>query len=512
MNTNFRSAILTTAIGLAVLVSGGLSQSQDAAEPNANVQRLVDSLERRAQANEIQTRALAAYEARDYAAAAELFAEQAVLDPMNFVPHYNLACARSRLDDLDAAWSALLRAIETGFIDARQLARDESLARLREDNRYATLVERWPRLIEAHRASNAANTAKWMGARTQSRTLDSLRVELLSSHDATLTDDAVREIERVAAFVYSIIPQLAEPESDALDSWVVVALPSEDRFLSWSVLTFGPSARATFSQIGGAYDHDQRRLVAKDLGATLRHEFVHVLHWRDMNRRGIESPIWIQEGLASIVEDCDVVGQTLRPVPSWRTNIAKRLERSGNLPSIEQLTALSHERFSTSRPLRQYALARTFFLYLHDRGKLGEWYTQVCRTHDADPSGLVALSSVLGKPLDEIHADYRAWVRELPMVPESGDDLAVTMGLNLESGKGDGPVVVGFKDQSARRETGLRLGDVITSVSDQSTRDLQELIRVLGRAQPGQIVTVTYRRGRLHGRTDVPLRQRDPVP
>jgi C-terminal processing protease CtpA/Prc len=196
-------------------------------------------------------------------------------------------------------------------------------------------------------------------------------------------------------------------------------------------------------------------------------------------------------------------------VPSWRTNIAKRLEKTGNLPRVEELSTLTHERFTANRPLRQYALARTFFLYLHDSSVLKTWYAQYGQAHAEDPLGLESLSRATGKSLDEIHADYRAWVRALPMVAETGEDLTATLGVQLDPGGGDGPRVMGFVEPGVRRSTGLRLGDVITSINGQSTRDLQEFIRVLARSAAGETVQLTYRRGRLHGASEVVLRARE---
>ncbi|GAB4385130.1 MAG: hypothetical protein Kow0022_09880 [Phycisphaerales bacterium] len=478
-------------------------------DPERIAERIASEFERRQRSAQLQAQGVQAFEAGLFEQAQKIFEQQAELDPGNFTVHYNLACVRAMQADADQAWEHLLAAIRTGFVDAYQLQRDPSLASLRHDPRVEALLDHWDRVIQSHREANLESALRWIGARAEHRTLDELRVELLSNADAHAIDEAVSELRLVADFARTLMPGPGAADSPGLDPWVVVALPDQRRFITWSVSTFGPAARQNFSQIGGAYDHDARRLVAMDTGATLRHEFFHVLHWRDMSRRGVVSPIWIQEGLASLVEDCEVRNGRLVPVPSWRTNIAKRLERAGRLPPIEELTALSHERFTTGRPLRQYALARTFFLYLLDRGVLSQWYQRTMHAGDDDPSGLRALSDLLGQSPVEIHEAYRAWVRALPMVAETADDLKVTMGLRLETGTGEGPVVLGFSDPQVRSESALRLRDVITSVNAQRVHDLQDLMRVLGTMQPGQTVTLEYRRGRLRGQTTLTLRPRE---
>jgi hypothetical protein len=55
---------------------------------------------------------------------------------------YNLACARARSGEIDAALAALAGAIDAGFADTRLLAEDADLAPLRADPRFAELVRR----------------------------------------------------------------------------------------------------------------------------------------------------------------------------------------------------------------------------------------------------------------------------------------------------------------------------------------------------------------------------------
>lgn len=500
---NARIAVI---LGL-LLVSPALAQIEDTT-PGSGLERLIEHIKTRNQSLDLQAQGVKAFEAGDLVEAERLFTEQAALDPTNFTAHYNLACMRALAGDTDGSWYHLTDALQNGFIDAFELRRDPSLASMRDDKRVIALLDNFDRMIEAHRTASIGAAGRWLGTGAERRTLDNLRIEVFSNHDEVATDDAVSELELVAGFARTFIPDLDNEADAQLDPWIVVTLPDQQRFMNWSIQTFGPSARESFSQIGGAYDHDARRLVARDLGATLRHEFFHVLLWRDMSHRGVAAPIWIQEGLASLVEDGRTGGGRFVPTASWRTNIAKRLEANAKLPKFEELTSLTHERFSTNRPLRQYALARTFFLFVHDRGALPQWYAQYAANATTDPNGLHALETVLGMNADDIHDAYRAWVRNLPMIAESADDLDVRLGVEVSNGDGDGPVVVGFTDTAARRDTGLRLRDVITGVNSQPTRDLQELIRILGDTRPGQTIAVNFRRGRLHKTTQVTLLDR----
>ena len=244
--------------------------------------------------------------------------------------------------------------------------------------------------------------------------------------------------------------------------------------------------------------------MAQDLGATLRHEFIHVLHWRDMNRLGQAHAPWIQEGLASLVEDYDMQGAHLVPVASWRTNIVKRMNDRHRMPSIEKLASTPMRSFTSTRPLAKYAQARSIMLYLLDQGKLGEFYKVYTEQYSSDSTGILAMEMVLEKEIDEIQTDFSAWIDELETVPETGGDLSATLGIEIETGSGDGVVVKGLPG-NARSRTGLRLGSVITAIDDHPTRDLFELIRILGKYRPGQTVTLHHRRGKIHSTSQVKL-------
>jgi hypothetical protein len=285
----------------------------------------------------------------------------------------------------------------------------------------------------------------------------------------------------------------------------------------WIVAVYGMDAVQGFSGIGGHYDHDQKRLVAMDLGATLRHEFFHVLHWRSATRLGQDHPIWIQEGLCSLVEDyeqgADGKPESMRPVASWRSNIAKRLAAGGKLPSIKSLATMRRDRFNTSVPLSNYAQARTFFLYLFQQSKLKEWYAHYTAHYEDDPTGLKSIEAVLGKAVPQIDREYRAWLKSLPEVAEQNRPGNVGIGADVESGDGDGPVIVALprdatRGESPAKKAGLRVGDVITAIDGQPTRDLNELVRILGTHKPGDEVEVTYRRGKTHAAARVTLEHR----
>ena len=61
-----------------------------------------------------------------------------------------------------------------------------------------------------------------------------------------------------------------------------------------------------------------------------------------MSRIGQGHPLWVQEGLCSLIEDIDVTAEQntksgmeeIAPVASWRTNTAKRMVKTNLLPKL----------------------------------------------------------------------------------------------------------------------------------------------------------------------------------
>jgi tetratricopeptide (TPR) repeat protein len=64
------------------------------------------------------------------------------LAPDNSTAHYNHACSLALLERKDEAFEALERALALGYDDLEHLRSDEDLASLRDDRRFAALLER----------------------------------------------------------------------------------------------------------------------------------------------------------------------------------------------------------------------------------------------------------------------------------------------------------------------------------------------------------------------------------
>lgn len=447
--------------------------------------------------------------------------EQITAEPESWIPRYNLASTYARMDRIADAITTLKDAIDLGFFDKRFLLEDASMAKVREDAGVTGLIAAWPQVLSRQAERALADLQDNLGPGGEVTRDEDQRVIYVNWADPRSFERAHAELRNLEEWtrtqVFAGIANDPAVHDPALDPIVVVALPPRNRFNRWIAARFGDADNISMTQVGGAYEHLHVRLVSMDLGSSLRHEFFHALHWRIAHRLGQRHPVWILEGLASLVEDMDGEGNAITPVTSWRTNTAKRMLKAGTgtgLLPLDKFIALDLQQFNTQRPLAKYAQARAFFLFLHQEGVLSPFLRTYCLDgeigYSADPSGARALEHAAGSPLAKLDERFRAWLRALPEVSEEIQPGQASLGVSVESGNGDGVMVVDVPPRSGtgigtgggERRGGiaaagvgpLRVGDLILALDGQATRDIAELIRVLGRMQPGQRVRVSLRR------------------
>ena len=451
--------------------------------------------------------AVAAFAARDLDTAADKLQQLLGWEPDNFVHYYNLACIRSVQSQPEAAAELLIQAVEHGFTDVTLLRKDPSLANARTSPTLQKMLDNWDQILERRIDTDLERAREQYGSRYWYTKEPDLRIAYACAYDEETLAEVREEVRRLNTWAMANIfggvdEELAGPQ----DAWVLVVLPNQEDFQRWAAENYGPAARNFNQAIGGHYSHDDKQLVTMDLGATTRHEFLHVLHWRSNTRHNQLHPIWVQEGLCSLIEDYDLSpeGDPV-PVESWRTNQAQFLAKTGHLLKIEDLCGLSRQRFTSSRPLAMYAQARVLFLFIYREGKLRDWYTHFTEHFAEDPSGLASIVAVLDGDLEAINERYADFCRALPEVPEDVTHGMASLGVEIDAtGAGEGLRVA---TQIRRGTAGdLRLNDIITHIEGRPVRDYWELVRVLTSYEPGQTVTVSYRRAKLHQETEVVLK------
>lgn len=417
--------------------------------------------------------------------------------PTDIESRFGRVVALAMLGEADEAVAALTEAIRLGFTDFHRLERDGRLARLRANDDFRAVIEGWRELLDARAAVNEESLRRLFGAGHFVARDDGLRLVYSTTWRDETFDLVRREIETVAQWASGVLfdeDTVADSaDNPKPDPWVSVILPTPEKFTAMMIaLGAGPN-------VGGVYDQDRGQLICRDIGPSLRHEFLHVLHWRLLARLGQVHPDWIMEGLGSLVEDFDLDPEQpggVRPAPSWRTNVAKRLLEIGQLTPIEELARLDRETFRGTRPNARYAQARALMLYVFERGALGDFFRGYVAGWERDPTGLSTLESALGEPIGEIERDFRSWLSGLPRVAEEVLPGMASLGVVVAAGRGDGPVVDDIPAGSPARAAGLRAGDVLLSVDGRATATMLDLVRVLSQHNPGDTVEIAARRGR----------------
>ncbi|MBU6413555.1 MAG: hypothetical protein KGS45_08775 [Planctomycetes bacterium] len=483
-----------------------IAQPASTPEKTESKQPRLSTRQRTEKLAELASKAFEAFRQGRHAEAETFLREQLAIAPTDPIALYNLACVLGAQRKNDEAGIALAEAITNGYVDLRRIRRDPFVATARLQDAPKSLIDNWPRTLD-NALQRTIDLSQPLAPKSSPIRDETLKVAFLCAFDEQSCTDARSEITSIGTWaIANIFPTHNDSAELALDPWALIVLPTRAAFERWSTDTYGPRPAASYHAVGGAYDHDTKRLIAQDLGSTLRHEFLHVLHWRDMTRRSQIHPVWVQEGLCSLMEDYDFLPDgSLTPAHSWRTTTAKRLLGTGTLPSLSTLTAMTREAFSQNRPLTNYALARTLFLYLHEQGKLGTFYSSLCSTYPEDPTGTLALERTFAKPISDINTDFRAALRSTPDIPEQITSGMASLGVEITAGTGEGPIVTLSPSASP-----LRSGDVLVGLNSPGQplhpiRDIPELIRLLSRQTPGDTIQVTLRRGKTRLTLDLPL-------
>lgn len=154
---------------------------------------------------------------------------------------------------------------------------------------------------------------------------------------------------------------------------VILLFSDEETYRAYALRLFG----ANQVSIYGFYKPAYRAVVANlgGGGGTVVHELTHALVDFDFPRM----PIWLNEGLASLNEECDIlvteIGPVVEPRLNWRLRLLQRAIPEGRLRSIEDL--MGSNSFRGSDEAIKYAHARYFCMYLHRLGVLDDFYRAV---------------------------------------------------------------------------------------------------------------------------------------
>jgi hypothetical protein len=418
----------------------------------------------------------------EYQHAVALIKQHLKGSPNDYDMMYNLACAYSLLKQYDNAATALLSAFKAGFSDFEHLRNDPDMQGLREHPTYKKILE------EADKVS----------ARVSRNALEHWK-QAYGSEKYTYHSDSQRRLNYAVALDERSFVQLRSMLEDEADHLTKTLF--DDQSPSYDILIAVPTPADSDEffngqdDIGGMYQHPMRRLVARDIGSSLRHEFFHALHFAHMERIRQRHPLWIQEGLACLYEDYEIDGAgDIRFLPNDRQVIVKARARSGRLIKWSVLFKMDAAGFM-AQAQRNYPQARSVFEFVADQGKLEQWYAAYVRTHGEDPTSAKAFEEVFGLPLDDIEKRWRKWVIEQPAIDLRIDENDAALGIGSDDNiSNDGVLVTEVVPGSTAARAGVRRNDVIVSVDGQPTPTVTDLRRIIAVREVGEEVALNVRR------------------
>jgi hypothetical protein len=141
-------------------------------------------------------------------------------------------------------------------------------------------------------------------------------------------------------------------------------------------------------------------------GGTLVHELVHALMEYDFP----EAPMWLDEGMGSLFEQCSNRYGRILGLENWRLPILKRGIARKRVKSLRDLLSTTRFEFIDDNSSLNYAQARYFCMYMQQEGLLETLYRLFRDNHEKDPTGISMVEEVFEKKLTEIEPAWLAWV------------------------------------------------------------------------------------------------------
>jgi hypothetical protein len=422
---------------------------------------------------------------------------------------FDAARVASLAGDARQSASFAMSALRAGWLDDEALASHADLARARAHEAWAQVMRvqreiraETPRVPPPTRAGSPdalvndararSSLREWLerfgGGRYRVRSEPALNLLIASSID---TESLDRTIVMLSQLSEALTRSLFERAQDDAVLLVIAPLKDADEFFK-------------NLEHAGLYEHAPRRLVTRDTGASLRHEYTHVLHHGHMARVGQRHPLWIQEALATLFEHWEWgPNRELVVLPNLRSNEAYELVRRHRAVPLAEFVTLSDSEF-LAKPIDHYAQARSVLLFVAEQGRLQSFYKAVVAGFATDPTGRRALESALDAPIGRIEADWQAWVRARGPIDASVNTGDGVLGVSL-SPLPDGVRIDEVQEGGPAMRAGLRKGDAITQIDGVDIRGVGDFLLIAAKKNPGESLAVRFRRGGSYGTVTVRL-------
>lgn len=170
------------------------------------------------------------------------------------------------------------------------------------------------------------------------------------------------------------------------------------------------------NEYAGTYSRSEHRVIVNIAtgDGTVAHELTHALAHADFP----ELPEWLDEGLASLYEECEFSSDGLRLIglQNWRGVALRSAAQKQKLRCIGEMASAP---FASADASIDYAQARYLCLFLQKRNLLESFYRK-CRSHTKDdPDGTRSLTELMAiKDLSSVDTQFHEWLGTLK--PDGG--------------------------------------------------------------------------------------------
>ena len=407
-----------------------------------------------------------------------------------------------------------IRSLRAGWLDDKALDEHSDLNRLRAHESWQQVLAIRKQIRDSSKIPQDANDAA-DASKTQSNFSgnDAIARRSLQSWLAQFGGGRYRIEEKPSLNL--ILAYSVEPEGfrrtmitiEKLSATLSKILFGEIQAQSVLLVIATPEDAAKFlgdPQNGGLYVHEDRRLVARDTGASLRHEYTHARHYGQMQRLQQLHPMWIQEGLATLFEDWQLgPSGELVILPNLRTNDAfDRVQQRDTTPWVD-FFHLDSKAF-TAQARWNYAQARSMLMYIASQGKLTSWYQIYIASWAEDSIGRRALEASFALPIGKIEAQWKAWVHDGGRQDSTIDPGDGVMGTTI-SNLPDGVRIDSVQPGGPAAKAGIRIGDAITEIGGVEIRSVGDYLLAMSERRSGENLKVRFRRGNLYSIVEVYL-------
>jgi len=162
----------------------------------------------------------------------------------------------------------------------------------------------------------------------------------------------------------------------------------------------------------GYYLPKQKRMMMNIAsgGGTLTHELVHPY----IEANFPQSPLWFNEGLASLYEQSFYKGGKVYGATNWRLKGLQAVINANAMPSLQTMMQTNRGQFLGDNRTIYYAQARYLMYYLQSKGLLEEYYRQFVANVTSDPTGINTLLKITSvSSMDRLEKDWIRFIRGL---------------------------------------------------------------------------------------------------